>query len=342
MPDPARVDVHSQGRLLAIVIPAYKGRFLAEALASIAAQTSREFRVYIGDDCSPDDLEGICRGFRAGLDLHYYRFESNLGGTSLPSHWNRCIELSTEPWVWLFADDDVMEPDCVERFHQVLAETRRACDLYRFNTLTIDGSGRVIKVNRPHPEQESVAEFAYHRLCGNRDSYASEYVFSRSAYDHCGGMVRYPLAWCSDDASWISFAAAAGIHTITGPRVLWRRSGLNITALKGETVPLKLEAAAMFADDLDARFSDEDFIVCRIPRSLFEAAERNWFYGQLQSMAPLSLVLWFKLPRVPRILSDQTRMQILARLVYIHIGWVARVTVESIKKLIDRQAGTVS
>jgi hypothetical protein len=100
-------------------------------------------------------------------------------------------------------------------------------------------------------------------------------------------MTRFPLAWCSDDATWINFAVARGIRTISGPHVLWRRSGLNITSLKGVTIPAKLEAAAMFTDGLTARFSDADFADSKVPRPLFEEAQRDWFFGQLQSMAPL-------------------------------------------------------
>ena len=36
---------------LAIIIPAYKPRFLQETLDSIAKQNNHEFTVYIGDDC---------------------------------------------------------------------------------------------------------------------------------------------------------------------------------------------------------------------------------------------------------------------------------------------------
>ena len=35
---------------LAIILPAYKGRFLSETLDSVAAQTCRDFVLYIGDD----------------------------------------------------------------------------------------------------------------------------------------------------------------------------------------------------------------------------------------------------------------------------------------------------
>ena len=49
---------------LAIVIPAYKSTFLAAALDSIAAQTCQDFTLYIGDDCSPNNLEEIVGRYR--------------------------------------------------------------------------------------------------------------------------------------------------------------------------------------------------------------------------------------------------------------------------------------
>ena len=44
---------------LAIIIPAYKPRFLQETLDSIAKQNSHEFTEYIGDDASPYTLDTI-------------------------------------------------------------------------------------------------------------------------------------------------------------------------------------------------------------------------------------------------------------------------------------------
>ena len=45
---------------MAIVIPAYKGRFLKETLDSIAVQAHKdEFVLYIGDDASPERLDII-------------------------------------------------------------------------------------------------------------------------------------------------------------------------------------------------------------------------------------------------------------------------------------------
>lgn len=45
---------------IAIVIPAYKCRFLRQTLDSIVVQTCRSFTVYIGDRCKSSESEGNC------------------------------------------------------------------------------------------------------------------------------------------------------------------------------------------------------------------------------------------------------------------------------------------
>ncbi|MCS2501115.1 glycosyltransferase [Bacteroides ovatus] len=64
---------------LAIIIPAYKPRFLQETLDSIAKQNSHEFTVYIGDDASPYPLKTIVDHYKNKFDIIYHRFEQNMG-----------------------------------------------------------------------------------------------------------------------------------------------------------------------------------------------------------------------------------------------------------------------
>lgn len=111
---------------LAIIIPAYKATFLAAALDSIAAQTCQDFTLYIGDDCSPNNLEVIVDKYRDKINLVYKRFDTNLGGKDLVAQWERCIDMTQgEDWLWLFSDDDVMEKNCVEEFYKTIKENRR-------------------------------------------------------------------------------------------------------------------------------------------------------------------------------------------------------------------------
>ena len=64
---------------LAIIIPAYKPRFLQETLDSIAKQKQSQFTVYIGDDASPYPLETIVDRYKNKFDIIYHRFEQNMG-----------------------------------------------------------------------------------------------------------------------------------------------------------------------------------------------------------------------------------------------------------------------
>lgn len=233
---------------LAIVIPAYKADFLAQALQSIADQTSRDFTVYVGDDASPHDLESICRPFADRFRLEYTRFDRNLGGEDLVGQWTRCLSLSREPWVWLFSDDDLMEPTCVAEVLNRIRADRGAFDLYHFDVLQIDATGAVIAQSPPFAEITSALEFALARLELRLDSFAPDYVFSRAALDAVGGFQRFPLAWCSDDATWIKLARRSGIRALRGPKVCWRNSGQNLTAYHPALAERKFRAAELFVD----------------------------------------------------------------------------------------------
>ena len=215
---------------LAIIIPAFKADFFAAALASIARQQVKNFKVYVGDDASPADLWRICQPFASQLDLHYVRFETNLGQRDLVAHWNRCVQLSTEPWVWLFSDDDLMEPACTARFQEAICKQGNRAEVFHFNVTKIDGAGAVLAQLPVFPAQLSGRAFAQARLQFALQSFAPDFVFSRAAFDRVGGFVNFPLAWCSDDASWVAIAGGKGICTLDGPKVHWRLSGQNISA----------------------------------------------------------------------------------------------------------------
>ena len=122
---------------LAIVIPAYKATFLPVALDSIAMQTCKDFTLYVGDDCSPEPIGSIVEQYKDKVNLVYQRFDTNLGGKDLVAQWERCIAMSREePYIWLFSDDDVMEPSCVEELLRQIEKTEGYYDVYHFNVDT--------------------------------------------------------------------------------------------------------------------------------------------------------------------------------------------------------------
>ncbi len=275
---------------LAIVIPAYKAEFLKQALISISSQTDRRFKVYVGDDASPENLKIICEQFYDSLDIFYERFDNNMGATSLVSQWNRCVKLSHEPWVWLFCDDDLMEPECVRYFYQAISYKKNKYQLYRFNTVVIDADNQIIQSNPLHPEVESGVDFAYQRFCRTRMSFVSEYIFSRKTFENEGGFVEFPLAWCSDDASWIIFAGSKGIYTINGANVHWRQSGLNISTADSQYQDSKIDATLQYLSWITKRLENKH---CINTKRLRKAA-REWFFCQLVLVAPVKIFNYYK------------------------------------------------
>lgn len=277
--------------VLAIVIPAYKPEFFRAALDSVVAQTDRRFRVYVGDDGGPPEIESICASFSAsGVDIVYQRFDENLGRRSLTAHWNRCVALSGEPWVWLFSDDDEMASDCVASIYAELSRNRNG-DVLRFNTDVIDGRGRTLAVNTAHPGVETGVDFLHARLRGERNSYVVEYVFRRDAFDRAGGFPDYPVAWCADDVAWYSFSRGGEIRTLASGKVRWRASGLNITDAKRKRQREKLDAGSRFLRFVRDEVAPSDHSGTRSAED-WRRAEERWWVSQIRYLMPVGPALW--------------------------------------------------
>jgi glycosyltransferase involved in cell wall biosynthesis len=216
---------------LAIIIPAYKSRFLKETLDSIANQTCNDFVLYIGDDASPHNLKDIIFSYEHKLNIVYQRFDNNLGNSDLIAHWNRCISMvKDEKWFWLFSDDDLMAPNCVESFYDFINKNRSEIILH-FNVQIIDENNKHIKKTNYFPETLSTTNFFRQRINWKIDSFVIEYVFNRIAFENVGRFEIFDLGWCSDDATWIKLSSIREIKTISEAKVKWRLSKINISSI---------------------------------------------------------------------------------------------------------------
>jgi glycosyltransferase involved in cell wall biosynthesis len=225
---------------LAIVIPAYKGRFFDRTLESIAVQTCKDFTLYIGDDASPDDLESIVELYRTRVNIIYKRFSENLGEKTLVAHWVRCVDLvKDEEWVWFFSDDDIMSSGCVEGFYKTLelfSNGEANSKIFRFNLAIADENLNLVQ-KYVTPSAFSVEYFLEDFFINNRLTVrAVEFVFSKSTYYANGKFVSFPLAWGSDSATILKFGQDEGFITIVGGEVLWHDSGFNISGTVDEAL----------------------------------------------------------------------------------------------------------
>jgi glycosyltransferase involved in cell wall biosynthesis len=241
---------------LAIVIPAYKADYLSATLESIASQSVADFCVYIGDDASPYELEAIVSAFSERIPIVYQRFTDNFGGKDLVAQWERCIGMvQNEDWIWLFSDDDIMPEDAVARFYQS-CEQYPDNEFFRFPLCRIDGDGKIEYQCKPLPEGVSSAEtLLTDYLAGKRPSAACEYIFSKNIFE-ARKMVHFPLAWCSDTATWYDYAQAGkGVVNLAGKAVEWRNvAGSNISNTSGLQAQ-KMEALIGFVKWLQVHYA---------------------------------------------------------------------------------------
>lgn len=104
---------------IAVVLPVYNGaRYLKESIQSVLNQSFHDFRLHILNDCSTDNSEEIISGFLGDNRVKYHK---NLTNRGLFPTLNILIEQSDAPLVHLWAQDDIMEPEClgnIVAFHE--------------------------------------------------------------------------------------------------------------------------------------------------------------------------------------------------------------------------------
>lgn len=305
--------------LLAIVIPAFKGDFLAKVLACVARQTDQRFTLYICDDVSPAAIQSIARLSLGDRHYIYKRFENNLGGVSLARHWDRCVAGTTEPWVWLFSDDDLMDDNCVEVFNKFLAAEPELADVVRFDGWMVDEHDKITQPLAFDPDRETWLEFAYGYLMSWRRSYIQRFIFRRSAYDRAGGFLDLPMCWATDDAAVIAFGQRKPICRIPGARVSWRKSGQNITpdhSLKNRSD--KIRAICMFLQWLHGQLQTPREHLFLNDDAAFERALEWCLLRQIEDQGSLpALVNWN--------LLSSTRSKICGGSGFALLKWIAAV-----------------
>lgn len=100
--------------LVSICMPVYNGgKYLRECLESVIRQTYVKVEVLVVDDGSSDDSITIAEEFvRIDSRVRLVINQKNLG---LVGNWQKCIGLATGKWIKFLFQDDLMQPQCVEK-----------------------------------------------------------------------------------------------------------------------------------------------------------------------------------------------------------------------------------
>lgn len=213
---------------LAIVIPAYKAKYLKDALYSLSIQSDERFTVYVGDDCSSDNIQSIVDLFKDKLNIIYHRFDENMGSYDLVGQWNRCLALmEDEPWFMMFSDDDILDPSCIGNLLDEIL--KYDYDVFHFNLRFINENG--ILVSEPQVFDSVISSNAFFDKLFDKkiEARMPEFVFRKACFDQLGGFVSFDNAMFSDTATVMKCGFSKGIKTIEKSYVYWRVSGLNVS-----------------------------------------------------------------------------------------------------------------
>jgi len=146
-----------------VLMPVYNGgRYLAQAIESILAQTHRDFEFLILDDGSTDETPEILARY-AALDPRIRTLRHP--NMDQPRTLNRGLELSRNDWVAIIDHDDVSLPRRLELQLEALAREPQARVIGTWAT-EINAEGRAIRERGRGPL--SVDEFRRLRNAGGR------------------------------------------------------------------------------------------------------------------------------------------------------------------------------
>lgn len=231
--------------MLAIIVPYYKYTFFEAALQSLANQTNKNFKVYIGDDCSPENPRDLLEKYKGKIDFSYQKFDYNLGKDSLVKQWQRCLDLtSAEEWFIILGDDDVLSDNYIQSFYDNIDNVNNQYNVVRFASCNIDENGNQTSDIFQNPVIESAVDFFFKE----RRSSLSEYVFNKKKALEVG-FKDFPLAWCTDILAVLEMSDFGNVYTINDAIAYIRVSDKSISGNK-KLDKLKSQAAFDFLEYL--------------------------------------------------------------------------------------------
>lgn len=214
--------------LVTIAIPAYKANFIKEAISSALNQTHSEIELVIVDDCSPEGIGEIVKGFKDSR-IRYYRNEENIGSKDPSKNWNKCLEYAKGEFFALLCDDDSYEPTFVEEMLK-LQQDFPDVKVFRARARTIDENNNVTNWYPSAPTFETCFDYMYQRLSGFRRQTISEFLYDTSHIKSVGGFTNAPRAWTADSLSVYKFAQSNGIVSAPNFLVNFRCSKKSISS----------------------------------------------------------------------------------------------------------------
>ena len=211
-------ELISRPKVSALVVTYNHGRYIAEALDSIGAQTYDDYEVIVVDDGSSDGTPDLMRRWPWAR----YHYQQNQGPNAAL---NRALDMARGEYVAFLAADDTWAPDRLARQVPILDE-RPEVGLVYGDVMVVDQHGRPLRrfsqVYPPRGGDVAVELFVHYCFISSQTL-----LIRRSWFERLGGF--WGPAPISDYLKWIEIAIYANVAYVDAVLGTYRRHQGNLT-----------------------------------------------------------------------------------------------------------------
>lgn len=265
--------------LFTIAIPAYKSKYLGEAIESVLRQTISDFELLIVNDASPHNISEVV-GCYTDKRIRYVINEKNIGKDDPVKNWNKCLKLAQGEYFSLLCDDDIYAPTFLEELY-ALTLRYPSCNVFRAGIKQIDGKGRMIGIYPTCPDWESSVEYIIHLSGGRRFQTISEFMYRKKHIEDLGGYHSLPKAWAADRLSVIIFGMNGGIASTSHRLVSFRTSGENLSGEVGKYTIEKVRANVEYTRIINKLVANDDEDIKRLIAKYRQKTEDEEMFSYL-------------------------------------------------------------
>ena len=215
------------------------GRFLGEALASLAAQSFRDFEILLVDDGSRDETPALVEQWAAHEPrLRQFRLER----AGLAACLNFAAAQARAPLLAKLDADDLARPQRLERQYRTMAE-RPSLGALGSAAELIDGAGRRLGMLSPPREHAAIGE----RLREGCPFVHSTAMIRSELFRSVGGY-RPGLNLAEDYDLWIRLWEASELAALAEPLCGYRVHGGSLTSRQPARIALAAYCVAAAAE----------------------------------------------------------------------------------------------
>jgi glycosyltransferase involved in cell wall biosynthesis len=209
---------------VSFVLVAYKRKYIDDTVRSIVDQDSDRWELLILDGGADWDVGS----WVASIGQKSVKFVGAGSGTDVCSSWNKGLEHAQKDTVVFVGDDDLISANYVKNVI-ISQRVNPNARIFHTNLAIINAHGKTIRETRLEDKVESPTEFALQRFIKNRIQTLGEFAFNRVKLRESGGIVNFPRAWCSDEATVLREAALGGVCNICDAKYFWRKHPATIS-----------------------------------------------------------------------------------------------------------------